>query len=123
MHGRGEVDISARRTPVGGQGVVFVLVRGGERFVVVLRVHHQSEPDLLLVGKAGRLPGFFAGLGEHGEEDGGEDGDDGDHHQQFDEGEGAVAARHGWHDGLRMDNLSGRAGHRRQFPGRRRPLD
>ena len=64
-----------------------------ERPVVVVLVHHRREADLLLVREAGGLLRRLLGLGEHREEDGGEDGDDRDHDEELDEGEGAL------HDG------------------------
>ena len=61
------------------------LKRGG--FVKILRVHAGRRADLPQVGQAACLAGFGAGLGEHGEQDGGEDRDDGDDDEQFDQGE------------------------------------
>jgi hypothetical protein len=56
-------------------------------FVVVLDVHLDAHHDLLDVRQALGLPRRFASLGKHGEEDGRKNGDDCDHHEQFDKGE------------------------------------
>ena len=51
-----------------------------------------GQAELLLVGQAGGLARLFAGLGEDGEEDSGEDRNDGDHDEQLDQREAAPAA-------------------------------
>ena len=43
--------------------------------------------DLLLIAGATGLAGLLAGLGEDGEQDGGEDRDDGDHDEKLDQRE------------------------------------
>ena len=58
----------------------------GERqeVVVVRRVHLVRDPDLTRVRQTGRLLGGGLGLGEDGEQEGGEDRDDGGDDEQFD---------------------------------------
>jgi len=78
-----------------------------EALVVVLRVHHHAQGELLDVGKAGRGAGLFTGLCENREEDSGEDRDDRDHHQKFDQGKtgpSMVRSMHGLHSWERADN-------------------
>ena len=50
-----------------------------EEFVVVLRVLHHAQADLLHVAQTARLLGLLARPGEDREQDGGEDRDDRDH--------------------------------------------
>ncbi len=59
-------------------------MKDGEGVVVVGAVHLLGKGDLLGIAQAsGSLGGFF-GLGEDGEEDGGEDRDDRDNDEEFD---------------------------------------
>ena len=58
-----------------------------EHVVVVLLVHAHAEGDLLQVVDAADGTGLLAGFREGGQQHGGENGDDGDDHQQLDEGE------------------------------------
>ena len=70
-----------------------------ERLIVVLDVHHQRGAELAGVGKAGGLPGALPRLGKHGKQNRSQDRNDGDHHEQLDQGkrgafvgDGGVAA-------------------------------
>ena len=69
-----------------GDGDVLLPVVRGHGFVVILRIDQDRCRELPLIIQAARLTGFFSRLAEHGEQQGREDGDHGDHHQQFDEG-------------------------------------
>jgi hypothetical protein len=60
-----------------------------EGLIIVLKVLHQTEADLLHVALATGAARVFADAGEDGEENGGEERYDGDHHKQFDESEGS----------------------------------
>ena len=61
---------------------------GGHRVVVVLvRIDFVHQHQLLEVVHAGDGAGFLAGLGQGGQQHGGQDGDDRNHHQQFNQGE------------------------------------
>jgi hypothetical protein len=55
--------------------------------VAVVRIHPDRQADLSEVGGARGAPRSVSGPAEDGEENGGENGYDGDDHQQFDEGE------------------------------------
>jgi len=56
-------------------------------FVIVLRVLHHAQHQLLQVRETARLARLLARLGEDGEQDRRQDGDDRDHDQQLDQGE------------------------------------
>ena len=58
-----------------------------EHLVVVTDVHQGAEGELLEVAQAGGLARLFARLGEDGEQDRRQDGDDRDDDQQLDQGE------------------------------------
>ena len=60
--------------------------------VVVGGIHLQGGADLLEVAHRGRLPRVRARLREDREEDPGQHREDGDHHQQLDEGEAGPTA-------------------------------
>jgi hypothetical protein len=67
-----------------------------EALVVILGIHRHRRAKLFLVGEAGAGTRLLPRLGEDGEEDRRENGDDGDHHKQFDQrkaGSAAYAAR------------------------------
>ena len=70
--------------------VVVLHLAPGQRVVRAVIVV-QREPDLLQVVDALRPPGGLAGRLHGGQEQGDQDGDDRDHHQQFDQGETAGA--------------------------------
>ena len=55
--------------------------------VVVRRVHHRRQRDLLVVAQAGSLARLLSRLREDWEKDRRQDGDDGDHDEEFDESE------------------------------------
>ena len=55
--------------------------------LVVVGIEGPDQVELPLIVHAGRLQGPAPGPGEGRKEQPGKDGDDGDHHQQFDEGE------------------------------------
>ena len=55
--------------------------------VTVFRVHGDGQAELFEVADAGSGAGLFAGLGQCGQQHGGENCDDGDNHQQLDQGE------------------------------------
>jgi len=59
----------------------------GPYLVVVVAVHDGSQRDLLEVGLAARLSRLLTRAGEDREEDRRQNGDDGDHDQQFDQRE------------------------------------
>ena len=68
-------------------GVVGVADGEAHALVVVASVHVEGEAQLLGVGRAADGLGLFTGLGEGRQQHGGEDRDDGDDHQQLDQGE------------------------------------
>ena len=68
---------------------------------VVGEILLDAEGDLLEVGGAGDGARLVAGLGECGEEHGGDDGDDGDDDEELDEREAPAAAE--WVDGVFHD--------------------
>ena len=55
--------------------------------VVVIEINHEREADLFEIGNARRLLGLLLGATQRGQQQPGEDRDDGDDHQQFDQGE------------------------------------
>ena len=66
--------------------------------VVILHILHECQTDLTQVAHASGLVGPRFGLGEGRQEHPGEDGDDGDHHQEFDQrerGTGTSRTDHG----------------------------
>lgn len=52
-----------------------------ELVIKIFRIHGGGEAKLLLVAHADRLAGLALGLGQGREQQGGKDGDDGDHDQ------------------------------------------
>jgi hypothetical protein len=60
--------------------------RDGIRIEVVIRIHDPGQSDLMVVGALGAF-GLFFGLRQRGQQHRGENRDDGDHDQQFDQGE------------------------------------
>ena len=56
--------------------------------IVAVTNFAQRQPDLLHVIDAGRLLGLLLGFAERGQQHGGQNRNDGDHHQQFNQGEG-----------------------------------
>ena len=68
-----------------------------EEVRVILREYLEGGAELLQVARTGALPGRFPGPGEHREQNGGEDGDDRDHHQELDERKSvfSIGAAHG----------------------------
>ena len=68
-----------------------VVVR--EPLVCVADVKVRRQHQLLLVVRAINPVGLFFGLGQRGQKHTGEDGDDRNHDQQFDQGEGARGRR------------------------------
>ena len=76
---------------------------GGEPFLdrvepvlVVARVKLHGEAELLVVVEAADLVGHALGLGQGGQEQRGENRNNGDNHQQFDEGESPSLPMPGW---------------------------
>jgi hypothetical protein len=65
---------------------VDVLVRQHAPGVVVPDVHRHTETDLLLIANALNVFGLLLGLGQGREQHRGQNRNDGDHHQQFDQG-------------------------------------
>jgi hypothetical protein len=63
---------------------VAMVLKHRQRIVVVGGVHHDAEADVLGVGEAGDLLSRSLGLGEHREQDGGQDRDDRDDDEEFD---------------------------------------
>ena len=55
--------------------------------IVIARVHEVRLANLALIGNAPDGHGLLLGPCERGQQQTGQDGDDGDNHQQFDEGE------------------------------------
>ena len=53
----------------------------------VVHVHHESQPDLLVIVQAGGGSPLLLRPGQGRQQQGGQDGDDGDHHQQLDQRE------------------------------------
>jgi hypothetical protein len=70
------------------------VARGHEHLVIVLGVHGDCQAELLDVRQAGRLPGLGSRPREDGEQNRGQDGDDGDHDQQLDQGEATSGLPH-----------------------------
>ncbi len=68
--------------------IIKVVPVSGEIVFVVVGVKVHVEADLAEVVEAVDALAFFFGFGEGGQEHAGQNGDDGDYHQQFDEGEG-----------------------------------
>jgi len=58
-----------------------------QHVLVFVGIHVGGEAELPHVVQALNAPGLFLGLGYRGQQHGGENRDDGDDHQQFDEGE------------------------------------
>ena len=54
---------------------------------VIIGKHLAAEAHLFFIAQAGDALGAFFGAGQRGQEHGGQNRDDGDDHQQFDEGE------------------------------------
>ena len=61
----------------------------GKMPLVVISIKHRSDSNLLEIVDAVGVSGRFNGLAQRGKEKTREDGDDGDHDQQFNQGEGA----------------------------------
>jgi len=76
---------------------VDVLPEGGKRrhrLLVILRIHLRAGHDLPLVSHARRLPRLLTRPGEYREKYCGEDGNNGNHDQQFDKGETFLTGFH-----------------------------
>src|SRR5207253_6559319 len=67
---------------------------GHPLLVPVLRVHHRRRADLPVVREAGRLPRLLPRLGEHWEQNGGQDGNNGNDDEKLDQRE-TVSSLHG----------------------------
>ena len=85
----GGAEVGPPHEPVFG-GLVGRLVHVAERdeIRIVLLVHVMGEPHLLQLGDTGDGAGLFTGLGEGGQQHGGQDRDDRDDDQQFNQREG-----------------------------------
>ena len=68
--------------------IIKVVPVSGEVVFVVVGVEVHVEADLAEVVEAVDALAFFFGFGKGGQKHAGQNGDDGNHHQQFDEGEG-----------------------------------
>ncbi|OPZ85451.1 MAG: hypothetical protein BWY76_01402 [bacterium ADurb.Bin429] len=79
----GVLDIRLQRTPPAVPGGV---IDYRVALIVVLGVHLQRQADLLDVAQTGGLARLGPGPSEYREEDGRQNGDNGYHHQQLDEG-------------------------------------
>jgi len=66
------------------------VIKHGKAFVIVLGILQNPQSNLLDVAEAGCLPGLLPGLGKDREENCCQYGDDGNHHQQLNEGETAL---------------------------------
>lgn len=64
-----------------------VEARGGQLLVVILRVLHERQADLLQVALARTPARVLAGTGKDREQDRGKNSDDGDHYEEFYKGE------------------------------------
>src|SRR6185369_15211930 len=63
------------------------------RSSVVVRVHDEGVVELFLVALAGGASGLHFSFGQSGQKNRGENGDDGNHHQQFNQRKGASPGR------------------------------
>ena len=71
-----------------GSDILFrVEHRGGDLVVVIARVRHQSQPDLPQIVGTTRALRLVLGLAERREQQPGQNGNNRDHHQQFNQGE------------------------------------
>ena len=78
---------------------ILVAIAGGlqgipvrrKKVIVVIRVKLHENAKLPQIVQTGNPFALGLGRGEGGQQQGGQNGDDGDHHQQFDEGEGAAS--------------------------------
>ena len=89
---RADVRIGALPVTAAGQGhrcagLVAPTLGRGQEVVVVHRVHVPGQDQLLLVAGAGGTRGLGLGLGQRRQEHARQDRDDGDDHEQLDEGE------------------------------------
>ena len=77
------------------------------RVIVIRQIHHPPQGQLLLIAEAGGHGGLLFRLGQRRQQHGGEDGNDGDHDEQFDEGETRCPAASGCggNDGEGFHNL------------------
>jgi hypothetical protein len=67
----------------------------GDDLIVILSVHLEGHAELMDIAHTGGLPALLPRPGEHREENGRQDRDDGDDHQQFNERKAASALVHG----------------------------
>ena len=74
-----------------GRLVVIVAV-GSEAVLVIAGIHFPTEAQLPFIGEALDTLGLLLGLTKGGQKHRGQDGDDGDHHEQFDQGETEASA-------------------------------
>src|SRR5439155_21320805 len=70
--------LAARGGPIANRGVILT---------VVVRVHEERLADLALIGYARDRHGLLPGASKCGQQQAGQDGDDGNDHQQLDERE------------------------------------
>ena len=71
----------------GIEGPGMMKAQMGKRLIVVLNIDHQRGADLAHVGEAGGHPRPLARLREDREEDRGQNGNNGYHHEKLDQGE------------------------------------
>ena len=67
------------------------------KIIVVPGIHDIGEGDLLQVVEADHALGLLLGLGQRWQQHRGENGDDGDHNQQLNQGESRISARRRFH--------------------------
>ena len=77
--------------PTGSVAIVPLAPR--ERVVVVVRVHGQRQPEISHVIDAGGAAGFFLRPAQGRQKQGGENGDNGNDHQQLDQSEAGLGLR------------------------------
>ena len=75
--------------------IVAPIVRGAREptLVVILPIHHRTQSHLLEVVETTDPSNLFLGLGEGRQKHAGQDGNDGNHHQEFNQGEGLDTAK------------------------------
>ena len=79
--------VGAEEVAIGIHELALAPLGGQEVVVVVIGILNVAEGDLLQVVDAGDGTGLLARLGEGGEQHASQDGDDGDDHQKFNQGE------------------------------------
>src|SRR5690606_5214206 len=87
---------AVRMLPLVASHVQQQVSRTGQIGTIVRHVHEDAVSHLLELGQANRRPSLLAGSGKRRQQNRNQEGDDGDHHQDFNKGKTARTTARMW---------------------------